>query len=182
MRFLFPDLLSRSGLIRCKLQMMRSQAFGDGCAIGPMLAAGLTLRHYAAFRDCPGLEALEDRVARESPWLDRYGIHVLVSQNGQGELTIGDSHEYDRAIDPFDKAEIEGWILEYLQGFLDVPDLKIASRWHGTYARHPELPFVVLSPLPHVHIITGVGGAGMTLSFGLAEMVIEQVFGSNEGR
>src|SRR5579885_3218404 len=56
MRVLFPELLSRSGLIRCKLQMMRSRAIGDGRPIGPMLATGLTLRHYAAFRDCPGLE------------------------------------------------------------------------------------------------------------------------------
>jgi D-hydroxyproline dehydrogenase subunit beta len=146
-----------------------------------MLAAGLTLRHYAAFRDCPGLVALKGRVARESPWLDRYGIHVLVSQNGQGELTIGDSHEYGREIDPFDKAEIEGWILDYLRGFLEVPDMKIASRWHGTYAKHPERPYVILEPVPDVRITTGVGGAGMTLSFGLAETVIEQVLGAAEG-
>jgi FAD dependent oxidoreductase TIGR03364 len=181
LRLLFPQALARSGLIRCKLQMMRSQAFGTGSSIGPMLAAGLTLRHYAAFRDCTGLEALENRVARESPWFDRYGIHVLVSQNGHGELTIGDSHEYGPEIDPFDKAEIEEWILDYLWGFLDVPDLRIASRWHGTYAKHPEHPFVILRPVPGVRVITGVGGAGMTLSFGLAEMVVEQVLGSAEG-
>jgi FAD dependent oxidoreductase TIGR03364 len=181
MRSLFPELLARSGLIRCKLQMMRSHSLGDSCPIGPMLAAGLTLRHYAAFRDCPGLAALKERVARESPWLDRYGIHVLVSQNGQGELTIGDSHEYGGEIDPFDKAEIEGWILDYLRGFLEVPGLKIASRWHGTYAKHPERPYVVLEPAPDVRIVTGVGGAGMTLSFGLAETLIEQVLGPSAG-
>jgi FAD dependent oxidoreductase TIGR03364 len=181
LRVLFPEALRRSGLIRCKLQMMRSQAFETGSSIGPMLAGGLTLRHYAAFRDCPGLNALKQRVARESPWFDRYGIHVLVSQNGHGELTIGDSHEYGLEIDPFDKAELEGWILDYLRGFLEVPDLRIASRWHGTYAKHPEHPYVILGPVPGVLVITGVGGAGMTLAFGLAETVIAQVLGPAVG-
>jgi glycine/D-amino acid oxidase-like deaminating enzyme len=142
-----------------------------------MLAGGLTLRHYPAFRDCPSLGRLKERVARESPWFDRYGIHVLVSQNGLGELTIGDSHEYGGAIDPFDKAEIEGWILDYLGTFLDAPAIRIASRWHGTYAKHPDHPYVILSPCPDVLVITGVGGAGMTLSFGLAEKVVGQVLG-----
>jgi D-hydroxyproline dehydrogenase subunit beta len=177
LRVLFPELLRGSGLVRCKLQMMRSQAFPSGCSIGPMLAGGLTLRHYAAFQHCPTLEALKKRVARESPWFDRYGIHVMVSQNGRGELTIGDSHEYGQAIDPFDKTEIERWILEYLNRFLDVPGLQVVSRWHGTYARHLEQPYVVLSPFPGVRAVTGLGGAGMTLSFGLAEDVVERTLG-----
>jgi FAD dependent oxidoreductase TIGR03364 len=180
LRVLFPELLRQSGLVRCKLQMMRSQAYEPAWSIGPMLAAGLTLRHYAAFRDCPGLAALKERVARESPWFDQYGIHVLVSQNGRGELSLGDSHEYGHQIDPFDKAEIESLILDYLRGFLDIPGLRIASRWHGTYAKHPKRPYIILGPLPGVLIVTGVGGAGMTLSFGLAEAVINQVLEVNE--
>jgi FAD dependent oxidoreductase TIGR03364 len=177
MRVLFPELLATSGMVRCKLQMLRSTPIGPDGSIGPMLAGGLTLRHYAAFRDCPGLAGLKERVARESPWFDRYGIHVLVSENGRGELTVGDSHEYGDAIDPFDKSEIEARILDYLGGFLDVPGLQVASRWHGTYARHPEQPYVVLSPCAGVLAITGVGGAGMTLSFGLAVKVVEQALG-----
>ena len=121
LRLLFADQFQECGLVRCKLQMMRSQSYGAGWRIGPMLAAGLTLRHYASFRNCPSLPALKHRVARESPWLDRFGIHVLVSQNGRGELTIGDSHEYGDEIEPFDKTEIDEWILGYLKTFLDAP-------------------------------------------------------------
>ena len=43
----------------------------------------------------------------------------MVSQNGLGELTIGDSHEYGKADLPFDKTKIDEWILGYLQTFLD---------------------------------------------------------------
>jgi D-hydroxyproline dehydrogenase subunit beta len=176
---LYPDHLERCGLVRCKLQMMRSQPCQAGWRIGPLLAAGLTLRHYASFQDCPSLAVLKRRIAEESPWFDRFGIHVLVAQNGRGELTIGDSHEYGEAIEPFDKAEIDEWVLGYLKTFLDARDLRIASHWHGTYAKHPTEPFVTLSPAPGVIAVTGVGGAGMTLSFGLADVVINAELGEN---
>jgi D-hydroxyproline dehydrogenase subunit beta len=177
---LFADQFEDCGLLRCKLQMMRSQPYGQERRIGPMLASGLTLRHYSAFQNCPTLPALRRRVSEESPWFDRYGIHVLVSQNGRGELTIGDSHEYGAAIEPFDKTEVDEYILDYLKTFVDVPGLRIASRWHGTYAKHPTLPYVLVHPLPDVTAITGVGGAGMTLSFGLAEQVVARELGEPE--
>jgi FAD dependent oxidoreductase TIGR03364 len=177
---LFPGQLQESGLVRCKLQMMRSQPYGAEWRLGPMLAAGLTLRHYAAFRTCPSLGALERRIANESPWFDRFGIHVLVAQNGRGELTIGDSHEYGESIEPFDKAEIDEWVLGYLSTFLDAPGLRIASRWHGTYVKHPSAPYLILHPAPGVTAVTGLGGAGMTLSFGLAEQAVAAGLGETE--
>jgi glycine/D-amino acid oxidase-like deaminating enzyme len=149
--------------------------------MGPMLAAGLTLRHYGSFQNCPSLPALRRRIAEETPWLDRSGIHVLASQNGRGELTIGDSHEYDAEIEPFDKTEIDNLILDYLHTFLDAPGLRIAARWHGVYVKHKTEPYVVIQPAPAVTAVTGVGGAGMTLSFGLAEQVVARELGESEG-
>ena len=74
----------------------------------------------------------------------------MVSQNGRGELIIGDSHEYGAEIGPFDKAEIDAAILDYLETFLDAPPIRIDARWHGTYAKHPDRPYVILSPCPEV--------------------------------
>ncbi len=169
---LFPEELAATGMVRCKLQMMRSQPLGSHWRLGPMLAAGLTLRHYRSFEGCPTLTSLKARIARESPWFDRHGIHVLVSQNSTGELTLGDSHEHDDALNPFDKTEIDDLVLEYLRTFLSAPELRIASRWNGVYAKHQDQYAVVLHPSPRVTVVTGVGGAGMTLSFGLAEQVV----------
>ncbi len=174
---LYPATLAGAGLVRCKLQMMRSTRCGSRPRLGPMLAGGLTLRHYQNFANCPSLEAFKSRVARETPEFDRYGIHVLVSQNGHGELVIGDSHEYDDAIEPFDKPRIDRLILDYLHTFLDVPDLEIAARWHGIYAKHPRQPYFVARPEPGATIVTGLGGAGMTLSFGLADEVVRNLEG-----
>jgi FAD dependent oxidoreductase TIGR03364 len=170
---LYPEVFAGVGFQRCKLQMMRSTPY-ESWRLGPMLAAGLTLRHYKNFQECPTLGALRARVAREQPDFDRYGIHVMASQNGRGELVIGDSHEYDDRIEPFDKPEIDRLILDYLNMFLDAPNLQIAARWHGIYARHPRDASFVARPAPAVTVSTGVGGNGMTLSFGVAEKVVRE--------
>ena len=169
---LYPAALAAAGVSRCKLQMMRSQSLAGRFRLGPMLAGGLTLRHYKNFADCPTLAAVKSRVARERPEFDRYGIHVMVSQNGQGELVIGDSHEYDERIEPFDKPQIDDLILDYLGTFLDAPPLEIAARWHGIYVKHPSEAFIVARPAPGATLSAVLGGAGMTLSFGLAEHVV----------
>jgi FAD dependent oxidoreductase TIGR03364 len=174
---LFPELLRNSGLAPCKLQMMRSEQVGSGWRLGPMLAGGLTLRHYGAFQHCPSLPALKQRIAAEMPEYDRFGIHVMASQNGHGELIIGDSHEYGEAIEPFDKPEIDDLILRYLNTFLSAPELRIVARWHGIYAKHSTEPYFLAHPAPGATIVAGLGGAGMTLSFGLAEKVVREVLG-----
>jgi len=172
---LYPDAFADAQLRLCKLQMMRTAPLGPNLRIGPMPAAGLTLRHYDSFAGCPSLPSLRARVARENPEFDRFGIHVMASQNGRGEVSLGDSHEYgDDAIRPFDSAEIESIILKYLNTFLDIPDLKIAERWQGVYLKHAGKAEVVVRPEPGVVLVAGVGGAGMTLSFGLAERVVDQ--------
>lgn len=176
-RDLAPAAFAASGLVPCKLQMMRSQPFGDRFRVGPHLAAGLTLRHYTAFADCPTLPALARRLDAELPDYGRAGIHVLVSQNGRGELTLGDSHVYGDAIDPFDEPRIDDLVLAYLKTFLTVPDLTIAARWNGLYIKHPTAGYVVARPAADVLAVTGVGGAGMTLSFGLAERTVADWLG-----
>jgi FAD dependent oxidoreductase TIGR03364/phosphonatase-like hydrolase len=168
-RELAPAAFADSGLVPCKLQMMRSQPYGPRFRVGTMLAAGLTLRHYPTFANCPTLPALVRRLDAVLPEYGRFGIHVLIAQNEQGELVLGDSHEYGDAIEPFDKAEIDDLVLAYLRTFVTIPDLQIAARWHGVYVKHPTKPYVAVEPWPNALAVTGVGGAGMTLSFGLAE-------------
>lgn len=169
---LYPEIFAQSGLVRCKLQMMRTVPQPGGWRLGPALCGGLTLRHYAAFQGCDSLAAYRARIAHEMPEYDRWGIHVMVAQNGLGELIIGDSHEYSNIVDIFDKPEIDRLILDYLNTFCIVPEMRIAQRWHGVYAKHPEEIVFIHSPGPDAQIVASPGGAGMTLSFGIAEEVI----------
>ncbi len=173
---LYPDLFARSGIDRCKLQMMRTAPQRNGWELGPALAAGLTLRFYPAFEICAAtLPIYKARVAREMAEYDRWAIHTLVSQTADGALTLGDSHEYGLEVEVFNKTAIDELILRNLRTFLRAPDLSIAERWHGVYARHPEKSHVAIDAAPGVRIVTAVGGSGMTLSFGLAEQMIREM-------
>lgn len=168
---LFPEHHSQSGMTRSKLQMLRMRPKTAGYSIGTHLCAGLTLGHYANFRICETLEPLLARYNLDYPEHVRWGIHLLVSQHGDGNLTVGDSHEYGLNVTPFLSEEIERLILGYLDTFLDTSELEVIERWHGVYAKHPTKAYVIDSPCENVTVVTGVGGAGMTLSFGLAEKV-----------
>lgn len=169
---LYPAEFAAAPLKKCKLQMMRTIPQPGNWQLGPALCAGLTLTHYAAFESCSTLEALKQRFAATMPDYVKWGIHLLISQNGNNELTIGDSHEYGPDFEPFDKAWINELILDYMHTFLQAPAFTIQEQWHGIY---PKLTNgqtdLVFSPEEHVTIVNGLGGAGMTLSFGLAEEV-----------
>jgi FAD dependent oxidoreductase TIGR03364 len=169
---LYPRHFAASGLTRCKLQMMRTAAQPGGWQLGPSLAAGLTLRFYPSFQVCTTLPALARRIAEETPEYDRWGIHALVSQTADGALTLGDSHEYGLSVEIFNKEEIDELILRYTRQFLRAPDLTVAERWYGVYAKHPEKPLVVMEPDDGVRVVASPGGSGMTLSFGVAEQSI----------
>ena len=172
---LYPEVFAEHALARCKLQMMRTVPQPEGWRMGPMVASGLTLRHYDSFAICDSLPALRKRIAEETPELDRYGIHVMAAQNGFGEVVLGDSHEYGEAITPFDRQEITRLMLRELHALIDLPAWELAAQWHGIYAIRPVGgPEFVHCPAEGVTIVIATGGCGMTMSFGLAEQAAQR--------
>ena len=141
--------------------------------IGPSLCGGLSMIHYPDFQIAASLPALKQRYQVEFADYLKWGIHVMVSQNGNGELTIGGSHEYGLVHDPFDKDFINKMIINYLKTFASFKKWQLIQSWNGIYPKmmngQTEL---ILNPQKGITIINALGGNGMTLSFGLTEQLI----------
>ncbi len=168
LKSLYPNVFAESGLRLCKLQMFKTNQLRTQ-ADAPHIASGLTLRHYTSFEDCASLSSLKERVANETPELDEFGIHVMASHFASGDVILGDSHEYDIAIRPFDNPQIDAWMIRELRKILKLQNWDVTERWHGIYAKHSRLPVFQAAASDNVDVFVGAGGAGMTLSFGLAE-------------
>ncbi len=176
---LYPEVLQNAGVKLCKLQMLKARQQFSITAM-PHVASGLTLRHYQSFGVCPTLPALKQRIATETPELDRYGIHVMASIFNSGDILLGDSHEYDADISPFDKAEIDKLMVRELRKVIRLDDWTIHERWHGIYGKSTEFPVIEREPESQVHACVGTGGAGMTMAFGLAERAWQRWMGDCE--
>lgn len=172
---LYPIEYRQTGIMRCKLQMLRTAPQPEGWKLGPNLCAGLTMVHYGYFSHCPSFPKLQARMDDQFPFYRQHHIHLLLSQTALGELTIGDHHEYGQTFEPFDREDINQAMLRYLMSFASAPTFEIAERWHGIYPLVKGHSEIVLHPEPNVTIINGLGGSGMTRSFGLAEQVLSQI-------
>jgi FAD dependent oxidoreductase TIGR03364 len=172
---LYPELFLETQITKCKLQMMRIITQPDEWRIGPSLCGGLSMIHYPGFQAAASLPVLRKRYEEQYAEYLKWGIHVMVSQNGNGELTIGDSHEYGLVHDPFDKEFINDMITSYLQTFATFKDWKLLQSWHGIYPKMMNGATELIADIaPGVTVINGIGGNGMTLSFGLCEEYIEK--------
>ncbi|MDP9041887.1 MAG: FAD-dependent oxidoreductase, partial [Bacteroidota bacterium] len=142
----------------------------------PSLCGGLSLIHYPSFRAAASLSVLNKLYEEQMPDYLKWGIHVMVSQNHLGHLTVGDSHEYGLSPDPFDRVYINELILKYLKQFSSLHNAEVIETWNGIYGKFTNNQTELFcSPKPGVYILNAVGGNGMTMSFGLAEELISTI-------
>ncbi|HEY2649843.1 MAG TPA: TIGR03364 family FAD-dependent oxidoreductase [Puia sp.] len=174
-RTLYPEEFEKYPLTKCKLQMMRLMEEGSA-RIGPALCGGLSLIHYPSFKAAASSASLKKYFEETMPEYLKWGIHVMVSQNHTGLLTIGDSHEYGLSPDPFDRQYINDLILKYLDQFTVLKNPRLVETWNGVYGKLTnQQTELFISPEPGVYIINGVGGNGMTMSFGITEELVAQI-------
>ena len=173
---LYPELFHQLAITKCKLQMMRLTGFDNGLRLGPALCGGLSLIHYKGFEVTPLVSELKIHYAQALPEYLEWGIHVMACQSPNGDITIGDTHEYGWHQDPFDKAILNQMVLDYLSQFTQLAKLPVAQTWSGIYAKMTNGATEVVKKInEQVMIVNGLGGAGMTLGFGLAEEVVGNI-------
>jgi len=176
---LYPEVFANLAITKCKLQMMRLQPLPAGARLGASLCGGLSLIHYKGFEPAPALAILKTLYEQTLPAHLQWGIHVMACENSCGELTIGDTHESGLHLDPFDKHSLNQLVLQYLGTLSELHTQPLRQTWNGTYAKMSNGQTEYVHRINDVvTIVNGLGGAGMTLSFGLAEEVVaDQITG-----
>jgi FAD dependent oxidoreductase TIGR03364 len=176
-KLLFPDVFAQSDLQLVKLQMLATYPLPQVALPGSVLT-GLSIRRYAAFKACPSFkELLAEPVADD---LQRWGIHILFKQAVDGSIIIGDTHEYaDLAnadeLDFNNSDYLNQLMLDEARRIVDLPDWRIQRTWNGYYTQSKSQEIFQHSPDPRIHLVTGIGGKGMTSACGFAHHHMAQL-------
>ncbi|WP_053991541.1 TIGR03364 family FAD-dependent oxidoreductase [Mangrovimonas sp. TPBH4] len=176
---LYPKMFAESDLVVSKLQMMSTKPQANYTLKGSVLT-GLSIRRYEGFEECKSykeIKAKEDKDALEKKW----GVHVLFKQAMDGSVIIGDSHEYADAANMDDlgfdlNMDIDNFIIQEAKKIIDLPNYEIQHRWFGMYSQCKTSDIYQNTIGENIHVVTGIGGKGMTGSAGFSKHNINTIF------
>lgn len=171
LEWLYPEILQNSDIELVKLQMLKLFP-QTGIRIPGNILTGLTIRRYESFQECPSFAAIK---SKEDPdtFAKKWGIHILVKQEEDGTIILGDSHEYASARhheqpDYLLREDISRYFVEEGAKILSLKHWDIQSQWIGIYSQCATQDIFQHSIDNRVFIVTGIGGKGMTASAGFA--------------
>lgn len=176
---LYPELFFKSDLEVSKLQMLQTKPQKNYKLDGSILT-GLSIRRYESFYECPSfkeIKAKEDQNSLEKKW----GVHILFKQAADGSVILGDSHQYASAENIDDLGfnldmDIDNFMIEEAKKIIDLPTYEIQNRWFGMYSQCKTKDIFEHTIGKNIHIITGIGGKGMTGSAGFSKENIFKIF------
>lgn len=176
---LYPRLFDESDLEVSKLQMMQTKPQGN-FTLPSSILTGLSIRRYEAFAECPSYHEIKVREDQDS-LVKKWGVHILFKQATDGSVIIGDSHLYADANRMDDLGEqlnmdIDNFIIQEAKKIITLPTYEIQARWPGFYSQCKTSDIYMNTVDNDIHIVTGIGGKGMTASAGFAEENISKIF------
>lgn len=176
---LYPNEFIQSDLELVKLQMLRLKAQKHVKIPGNILT-GLTIRRYESFQECPSYKSIKTKENKDSFW-KKWGVHILFKQEADGTVVLGDSHEYaDVAqkddIDFVIKNEINDYFIAEGKKIIQLDNWEIDTTWMGIYSQCKENDLYQKTIHQKVHIVTGIGGKGMTGSAGFSLEHINKLY------
>jgi len=74
--------------------------------------------------------------------------------------------------------DIDNFIIEKSKEIFQLPTYEIEQRWYGMYSQCKNSDIFEKTIDNNIHIVTGIGGKGMTGSAGFAKHNINQLFNS----
>jgi FAD dependent oxidoreductase TIGR03364 len=179
---LYPEIFAASDLEVSKLQMLQTKP-QQGYQLHGSILTGLSIRRYEAFQECPSYQSIKANEATDS-FAKKWGIHILFKQAIDGSMIIGDSHEYADAVNIDDlgfdmRNDIDEFMIKEAKKIIDLPNYEIQNRWFGMYSQCKEKDIFEYTIRNNIHIITGIGGKGMTASPGYTKENIHKLFNVN---
>lgn len=176
---LYPEVFAKSDLEITKLQMLQTKP-QPGYTLNGSILTGLSIRRYEAFYECPSFEAIKTKESSDS-FEKKWGVHILFKQAIDGSVIIGDSHEYADAADIDDlgfdlRMDVDEFMIQEAKKIFELPTFEIQNRWFGMYSQCKENDIFQHTIDNNIHIVTGIGGKGMTGSAGFSKENIQQLF------
>ncbi|MFH6937564.1 TIGR03364 family FAD-dependent oxidoreductase [Flavobacterium sp. FlaQc-30] len=176
---LYPDIFAKSDLEVTKLQMLQTKPQADYQLNGSILT-GLSIRRYEAFYECPSFDGIKAKEASDS-FEKEWGVHILFKQATDGSVIIGDSHEYADAANIDDlgfdlRMDVDEFMIAEAKKIFNLPTYEIQNRWYGMYCQCKENDIFEHTIENNIHIVTGIGGKGMTGSAGFSKENIKNIF------
>ncbi|SHO62537.1 TIGR03364 family FAD-dependent oxidoreductase [Algoriphagus zhangzhouensis] len=177
---LYPEIFVESDLEVTKLQMMLTKPQSKSYILPGSILTGLSIRRYEAFHECPSFAEIKSREPKDS-LEKKWGVHILFKQATDGSVILGDSHEYADAKDSdnlgYDlNMDIDQFMIDEAKKIIDLPTYEIAHRWFGVYSQCKTKDIFLQTIDENIHVVTGIGGKGMTGSAGFSKEHIEQLF------
>ena len=179
--WLYPDLFMASDIELVKLQMLRLRPQQHVRIPGNILT-GLSIRRYESFGECPSYPEIHAREQADAFW-KKWGVHILFKQEDDGSIILGDSHEYADVqekdnIDHYLREEVTQYFIDEGAKIMNLEHWHIDEQWLGVYSQCKTQDIYQHTLDGKVHIVTGIGGKGMTGSPGFAHAHIEKIYGN----
>lgn len=174
---LFPQEYAEEQFTKVKLQMLRAAPTQGTWHLGPAISGGLSAYRHGTLAITPSFGEFKTYIEAKYPEQVRWGVHALCSQYKNGDLVIGDSLEEAGGEPTFSRDHLDRLIWNYLGELIDTSQLEITERWMGTYTKAREGFVSVREIRPKVTAVHISGGLGLTLSFGVAQDVVEKLWG-----
>lgn len=183
-QLLFPTHFAATDLVAVKLQMLRLAAHSDSQAMPSLpgnILTGLSIRRYESFSQCPSWNEIKSREPADS-FAKEWGVHILFKQESDGGIILGDSHEYAAASDSdrlgFDlRSDVNEFMLAEAAKIFNLPSWQVESVWSGVYCQTDDPSGIHNQRIDdHIHIVTGIGGKGMTSSAGFSKHHLGEIY------
>ena len=180
-KLLFPERFQACDLMGVKLQMMQTGPQPSQFIKGAIMT-GRSIRRYESFHECPSYQAIKSQEKSNS--LDKeWDIHLSFKQALDGSVIIGNSHRSADAKDIDElgyeiEQEINAHMLAQAKEIFELQNWNIQRYWHGMYSQCKDSDLYQEDVDDHIHIVTGIGGKGITGSAGFAEENMDRIMGS----